>query len=306
MVPSFENLMLPFLQVLELRGRVALAEVTGEIAERLSLTQEALDEMLPSGRQTRFRSRVGWARTYLTKAGLAKTVSRGVFELTPEGRTLLATRPDRITKETLMQFASFREWVEASRATSDDESSAAETAQSGDVSPEEAIAEGHRQLENALVDEVLDALLGVTWQRFEEIVVDVLQALGYGRNRPGSGHAFRKAGDGGVDGVIDEDPLGLSKVYVQAKKYALDRTVGRPDVQAFVGSLLGVRSKQGVYITTCTFTAEARAYADSLSDLRVILVDGPTLARLMIKNGVGVAEQNRYVIMRLDSDYFTA
>lgn len=151
---------------------------------------------------------------------------------------------------------------------------------------------------------MLDALLGVTWQRFEEIVIDVLQALGYGRNRAGAGRAFQTTGDGGVDGVIDEDPLGLSKVYVQAKKYALDRTVGRPDVQAFVGSLLGVQSKQGVFLTTGSFSQEARNYANALSDQRVILVDGSTLARLMIRSGVGVAEQSRYVVMRLDRDYF--
>ncbi len=292
--------MLPFLQVLAERGRSSLQEMRVAIAERLALPPEVIEEPLESGRQTKYESRVGWARTYLTKSGLVIAVSRGVFELSDTGRGLLGLNPARVDKTTLLQYEPFREWVKESR-----NSNSLETRASlGEVPPEEAIASGHKQLEDALVDEILESLLRVTWQRFEEIVVDVLQALGYGGRHEGAGRAFKTAGDEGVDGVIDEDPLGLSKVYVQAKKYQRNRTVGRPDIQAFAGSLLGKRSNQGVLLTTGAFTLEAISYADALPDPRIVLIDGRRLAQLMISAGVGVIEHQRYVIHRLDSDYF--
>ena len=144
----------------------------------------------------------------------------------------------------------------------------------------------------------------MSWGRFEEIVIDVLLALGYGGSRAGAGHAFRKSGDGGVDGVINEDRLGLSKIYVQAKRKAPEYRVSRPDVQAFVGSLLGQKAKQGVFITTSSFSREAEAYAEGLSDLRVVLIDGEALATYMIDHDVGVSEQDRFVVKRIDRDYF--
>lgn len=152
--------------------------------------------------------------------------------------------------------------------------------------------------------DVSEALQGVSWQRFEQIVVDVLLALGYGGSRAGAGHAFRKSGDGGVDGVINEDRLGLSKIYVQAKRKAFDYRVSRPDVQAFVGSLLGQKARQGVFITTSSFTQEAYDYASGLSDQRVVLIDGEVLAQYMIDHDVGVREQESFVIKRLNRDYF--
>jgi len=305
-VPTYEELMLPFLEALGELGQASVATMREAIATKLSLPQSAQEELLPSGKQGKFASRVGWAKTYLSRAGLVTTVSRGVVELTDAGRAYLNSNPVTVNKDALLQFDSFRRWLAESNTgiSSEPKKVNAQELPHEQLSPEEAIADGYGQLVAALADEVIETLLGVQWQRFEEIVIDVLQALGYGGNRAGAGRAFRTTGDEGVDGVIDEDPLGLSKVYVQAKKYAVERPVGRPEVQAFVGSLLGKKSKQGVFITTSKFTNEASAYAESLSDLRIVLINGRTLAQLMINSGVGVAEQDRYIIRRLDRDYF--
>lgn len=304
-VPAFSDFFLPFLRVLSDQGVVSLSDMREALAERLEVSEEDRRELLPSGRQRRFDNRVGWARTYLSKAGLIRTVSRGVYDLTEAGRSLMASSPQHLDVESLRQYESYRAWEEASRSNSSEPSPITGDGETqGKETPEEAINASFKVLREALAEEIAEALQGVSWQRFEDIVVDVLLALGYGGSRGDAGHAFRASGDNGVDGVINEDRLGLSKIFVQAKKYAIDRRIGRPDVQAFVGSLLGQKARQGVFITTSDFSKDAEAYAAGLSDQRVILIDGVTLAHLMIDFGVGVTEQERFVIKRLDRDYF--
>ncbi|MDT3683314.1 MAG: restriction endonuclease [Truepera sp.] len=304
-VPTYDEFFLPLLTLLTERDHVSLTEAKDLLANRMGVTSDDRHELLPSGRQRRYDNRVGWARTYLTKAELIRAVKRGVYELTDTGHQLMATKPEAVTVNTLMAIEPFRAWREAYKGPTEATTAASRpiTADHADT-PEEAISAAHVQLRQALALELAEALQNVTWQRFEEIVVDVLLALGYGGSRAGAGHAFRKSGDGGVDGVINEDRLGLSKIYVQAKRKAPDYRVSRPDVQAFVGSLMGQKAKQGVFITTSGFTQEARDYASSLSDLRVVLIDGENLAEFMIDHDVGVSEQERYIIKRLDRDYF--
>ena len=305
-VPKFYDFFRPFLEVLHERGRVSLREMRDELARRMNVSDEERRIMLPSGRQRRFDNRVGWARTYLSKAGLIRTVSRGVYELTEEGRQLLHSTRDDLDVDSLMQFDAFQRWKAASRADPQPTRSDPETSGDGkaEETPLEALEENHRLLQESLADEIAEALQGVSWQRFEDIVVEVLLALGYGGSRGDAGHAFRASGDSGVDGVINEDRLGLSKIYVQAKRYSPDRRIGRPDVQAFVGSLLGQKARQGVFITTSSFSRDAEEYVRGLSDLRVILIDGASLAKYMIDFDVGVTEQERFVVKRLDRDYF--
>jgi restriction system protein len=306
LVPAFHEFLRPFLTVLHERGSATAKEVREAIAARMQLPDDALRELLPSGRQRRFDNRVGWARTYLTKAGLIYTVTRGVYGLTADGTALVASNPAEVNLDTLRKYAAYREWEDASRVGSSGNESAPgpEVTAQEDATPEETLAKSFAVLRRSLADEIAEALQGVSWQRFEDIVVDVLLALGYGGSRGDAGHAFRASGDGGVDGVINEDRLGLSKIYVQAKRYAPDRSVGRPDVQAFVGSLLGQKARQGVLITTGRFSADAHAYVAGLSDQRVVLIDGATLAGLMMDFDVGVAEHERYILKRVDRDYF--
>lgn len=305
-VPTFDELFLPFLRVAEQHGQVTMADARELIAADLQLSDEDRQELLPSGRQGRFDNRVGWARTYLGKAGLIRTVRRGVFELSEAGKQLLATNPTKVDLDTLSNYESFREWGEASRAP---QSSPSSTAQATSVSedsetPEEAMDEAYAIVRQSLASDIAEALQGVSWRKFEQIVIDLLLALGYGGSRAGAGHAFRKGGDEGVDGVINEDRLGLSKIYVQAKKYAPERRVSRPDVQAFVGSLIGQKARQGVFITTSGFTREAQTYVERLSDQQVVLIDGELLAEYMMDHNVGVSEKTRFVIKRLDTGYF--
>lgn len=304
-VPTFDEFFLPLLTLLADKGQVRSADTKPLLAESMGISEDDQRELLPSGKQRRYDNRVGWASTYLSKAGLIRSPTRGVLELTDVGRQLMAANPPVVDRATLERYEPFRAWQAASRAPAASKQAPAEAAPNTDEgTPEEAMSAAHAQLRQALALELAEALQGVSWQRFEEIVVDVLLALGYGGSRAGAGHAFRKSGDGGVDGVINEDRLGLSKIYVQAKRKAAEYRVSRPDVQAFVGSLLGQKARQGVFITTSAFTQEAHDYATSLSDLRVVLIDGETLAEFMLDHDVGVSEQERYVVKRLDRDYF--
>ncbi len=306
-MPTYDEFFLPFLRMLQARDQVTLSEAKTMLADSMGVSEEVQHELLPSGRQRRYDNRLGWARTYLSKAGLIRTVKRGVYELTDAGRNLLASNPSEITVDTLLSISDdFRLWQQGATVESPEPADRVQVPASTEVNatPEELMDSAETKLRRALALEVGEALQEVTWGRFEEIVIDVLLALGYGGSRAGAGHAFRKGSDGGVDGVINEDPLGLSKIYVQAKRYAPENRVSRPDVQAFVGSLLGNKARQGVFITTSFFTREAVAYAESIGDLRVILINGEALADFMIEHDVGVSEHTRFVVKRLDRDYF--
>jgi len=304
-VPSFDEFFLPLLQLLREHGSLRFADIKTMLAERMDLSEEDQRELLPSGKQRRYDNRVGWARTYLSKAALLRNVTRGTYELSEEGHRLLASSPQVVDVTVLQEFEPFRAWQSKSRSTSrSQEQVTPSMTPEHSGTPEESISAAYEELRQGLAAEIAETLQEVSWGRFEEIVIDVLLALGYGGSRAGAGHAFRKSGDGGVDGVINEDRLGLSKIYVQAKRKAPEYRVSRPDVQAFVGSLLGQKARQGVFITTSSFSREAEAYAEALSDLRVVLIDGEALATYMIDHDVGVSEQDRFVVKRIDRDYF--
>ena len=304
-LPDYQTLMRPVLAVLEDEGEHTARAIRDSIAEQFELTQEQLEERLPSGRDTTFRNRVGWALTYLYRAGLCDRPRRSVYRINDRGRQILARHPDRIDNAVLEGFSEFRAFrardPDAPTSIRDPRAPAAPPPDDSSATPEERAAAAYRELRTALASEVLERVREQSADFFEQVVLDVLQAIGYGGPREDAAERLGRSGDGGVDGVIREDKLGLDLIYVQAKRWA--NTVGRPDIQQFVGALNGQRASKGVFITTSAFSREAIDFADSVNP-RVILVDGTELAELMLDHDVGVTVATRYDIKRIDLDYF--
>ena len=296
-VPDFQSLMLPFMSCVGDGNDHDLNDISDCAALQLGLSEEDMRETLPSGRQSRFRNRIGWDRTYLGKAGLIEKTGRGRCRITERGKQLLATQPERIDIKLLRQYPEFVAFTTGGR----DGSVSSEESVAVDQTPEELLESSYQSLMNGLADEVLERVKQCSPTFFEQLVVELLVAMGYGGSLADAGSAVGRSGDGGIDGVIKEDKLGLDAVYVQAKRW--EGNVSRPTVQAFVGSLEGRRAHKGVLITTSGFTRDATEYVKSI-EKRVVLIDGSRLAQLMIEHNVGVAETARYSLKRLDEDYF--
>ena len=292
--------MLPLLQVASDGEEHSIHEAVEELARQFSLTEEDESKLLPSGQQPIFYNRVGWARTYLKKAGLIDDPRRGYFRITDRGKEVLNRNPNRIDMKYLREFPEYLEFRETTREE-------AETTQVEqeleELTPEEALEEAYQKIRQGLSDEVLRAVMNSTPGFFEKLVVELLVKMGYGGSRRDAARAVGRSGDEGIDGIIDEDRLGLETIYIQAKKWKEDSTVGRPEIQRFVGALQGQRAKKGIFITTTKFSDDAQRYASSI-DTKVVLIDGKRLANLMIDHNVGVSEQTVYEIKSLDSDYF--
>ena len=296
-VPTYDAMMLPLLRIASDGLEHSLAEAFDLLAKEFELTEEDRKKLLPSGRQHQFENRVGWARTYLKKAGLIETPGRGRFRMTERGRQVLAKKPRKIDYKFLMQFPEFAEFKSVS---SKEEESVAES-QEADATPEEALESSYLRLRQGLAQELLDRVKKSTPQFFETLVIDLLVAMGYGGSRHDAGQALGRSGDGGIDGMIKEDRLGLDVVYVQAKRW--EGTVGRPIVQAFAGSLEGVKARKGVVITTSRFSEDAIEFANRI-EKRIVLIDGPKLVNLMIDHGIGVTAVASYEVNKVDLDYF--
>jgi restriction system protein len=292
--------MRPLLNVLEDGQDHNIRAVRADLADGFSLSQADIDELIPSGRVTTFQNRVGWAATYLYRTKLIDRPRRAVYRITDRGREVLKHHPDRVDLKVLSQFEEFEEFRQTK--TSPDAGGETGTAAGEDEqTPEERIENAYRELRSALAAELLDRVMDQTPEFFEQLVLDVLHAMGYGGTRDDAAERLGQSGDGGVDGVIREDRLGLDLIYVQAKRWT--NGVGRPEIQKFFGALHGRRATKGVFITTSTFSREAADYADDVTP-RVILVDGKDLAQLMIEHGVGVTASRKYELKRLDLDYF--
>lgn len=298
-IPDYQTTMLPFLQCLSDGKEHALAEIRASLASHFSLTDEEVEELLPSGNQGVFENRTGWARTYLKNAGLLRYVRRGVFQITDRGQELLANPPDRITSKFLEQYPEFMEFRERGKSKVKPEPTSTPSTET----PDETIEAAYSQLRDELVGELRAQLETVSWRFFERLVIDVLVAMGYGGSRKEAGQAFQKGSDEGIDGTIKEDRLGLDIIYVQAKRWKTGNTVGRPDIQQFAGALQGKRARKGVFITTSDFSKEARDYVQ-YTDSKIILLNGEELAELMIDHDVGVSKSETYVIKKIDTDYF--
>jgi len=320
-------LMLPVLRVAaEKNEEVKISDVVEKLAEDFSLTSDELSQLLPSGKQTTFANRIHWAKSYLGKAGLIELTKRAHFLVTDRGRDVVASPPERIDIKYLNQFPGFQKFREGGgeggvddvgqvqgngvslRGADDidaDDNSLGSIEIATTLTPDEVMRSAHRQLEVALADEMLQRIRSGTPAFFERLVVNLLVAMGYGG---GSAYDVERAlvggpGDGGIDGVIDQDPLGLDRIYVQAKRYAATNTVGAADIRDFFGSLDRFKASKGLFVTASTFTASARQTAEQLSK-RIVLIDGTHLTRLMIQHRVGCQIEETLHVKKLDEEFF--
>lgn len=304
-LPDFQTVMLPVLQQLADGVEHKHAHLLAQISDHFKLTEEERAKLLPSGGQTVISNRVSWSRTNLKKAGLLTTPSRGVAVITEEGQKLLAKKPERISAALLKQLYPSFGAFHATSNSDDEESKPAKgelpVVADDKTTPQERLESSYIQLRASLAADLLERILTVAPAFFEQLVVDVLVAMGYGGSAADAGQSIGKSGDEGIDGIIKEDRLGLDVIYVQAKRW--QGTVGRPQIQAFAGSLEGHRARKGVFITTSSFTQEAKEYVTRI-EKKIVLIDGKSLAQLMIDYDVGVAVQKTFAVKRIDADYF--
>ncbi|NVK73212.1 MAG: restriction endonuclease [Oceanospirillaceae bacterium] len=299
-IPNHQGFMLPFLQALADGEVHRIKDLNNELAHAVGLTEEEMQQYIPSGQMTVHRSRIGWARTYLKKAGLIVAVKQGHFRITDRGRQLLATNPPEINNKLLEQYPEFVEF----RTGSSKPTQSSIESQSNDFTPTEEIDIAFRAINSELVDELLDTILSCSPRFFEQLVVDLMLKMGYGGYREDAGNPTQYTNDGGIDGIINEDELGLDTIYLQAKRYARDRVISRPDVQSFAGALDMQRARKGVFITTSRFSKDACDFVSRI-DKSIVLVDGEELARLMIKHNLGLSVKKSYEIKQIDTDYFS-
>lgn len=298
-IPDFQSVMRPILATVADGTALALSDLRERIANEYQLSEEERSERLPSGKQTVINNRVGWARTYLNKAGLLSIPSKGMVQITERGREALNNGPARITVSWLKQYPEFAEFHSTSPADS-----SAPTQQSEPVeqaTPDEQLAAAHQALTQSLADDLLAQVRAASPTFFEQLVVDLMIAMGYGGSRKEAGRATQQTNDDGIDGIIKEDKLGLDVIYLQAKRWS--NTVHRPEIDKFIGALTRQRARKGVFITTSDFSSGAREAAMSL-DIKVVLIDGLELARLMVENNLGCNVKQVYEVKQLDSDYF--
>jgi restriction system protein len=298
-IPDYQTIMLPLLRFAADGEEHSLRETIEALADQFELTDEERRDLLPSGQQATFDNRVGWARTYMKKAGLLESTRRGYYRITDRGMDVIGQNPPEINRVFLMQFPEF---IEFQRPRSLDKAEADEQETNETRTPEEGIESAYQRVRQGLAAELLQTVKALTPAFFERLVIDLLVKMGYGGTRRDAGQAVGRSGDGGIDGIIKEDRLGLDIVYIQAKRW--EGTVGRPEIQKFAGALQGQRARKGIFITTSEFSGAAQEYVSKI-DNKIVLIDGDTLAQLMIDYNIGVAPIASYELKRIDSDYFT-
>jgi restriction system protein len=298
-IPDFQTIMLPLMQIAADGNEHRHRDVIEQLAQYFDLTEEERRTLLPSRRQTTFDNRFYWASIYLRKTGLLEKIGTGRFRITQRGLDVLAKQPTKIDIKLLSQFPEYHTFRERRNVSHSKPTTASENEDGQD--PEEALGTSYQQLRQTLAQEVLERVKNCTPRFFERLVVELLVAMGYGGSLSDAGEAVGRSGDGGIDGIIKEDRLGLDVVYLQAKRW--EGTVGRPVVQAFAGSLEGERANKGVLLTTSNFSQDARDYVRRIQK-KIVLIDGEQLAQLMIDYDIGVAHAAAYVVKRIDSDYF--
>jgi restriction system protein len=300
-VPDYQTFMLPVLRYAAARPNEAIPikVLLGAMAQEFALSEEDLNEMLPSGVSTTLGNRVAWARTYLKKAGLLEAPRRGHIQITKRGLETVASQPKRVDVAFLRRFPDFLKFYGAKGAK---ELKLAPNATELSQTPQDQIESGYRQLRATLASELLENLKATSPGFFERLVVELLVRMGYGGSLKDAGRAVGKSGDEGIDGIIKEDKLGLDTIYIQAKRWK-DTAVGRPAIQQFAGALAGQGAHKGIFITTSTFTEDARAFTAKVNS-KIVLIDGEELSELMIDHGIGVATTFVYEVKRIDSDYF--
>lgn len=303
-IPDYQAAMLPLLRIggdgLEHRFRDAVEH----LAVEFNLTDLERSELLPSGTAPLFDNRVGWANTYLKQAGLLQSPRRGIFQITAQGKELFAKNPTHIDLDLLNRYEAFRAFRSRRREVADQPvlvHAAAQLEPTTDQTPEDLLASAYQKIRDNLEGELIDQIKAASPAFFERLVIDLLVAMGYGGSRQDAGRAIGRSGDGGIDGIIKEDKLGLDAIYIQAKRW--ESTVGRPEIQKFAGALQGQRANKGVFITTSSYSREAEEYASAINT-KIILIDGERLASLMVDHNVAVTPIGMYELKKIDFDYF--
>lgn len=295
-VPKYDELMKPLLVAVSDGETYKMKDVTALLAEQLNLSSDDLAEMLPSGRQTVFKNRVAWAKTYLKKAGLLDSPARATIVITNAGKQVVADNPEKIDSKYLEQFPSFVDFASAPEPL-DDSNPAPAAPKPSDLTPDDQLEDAYKEINDSLASDLLTEVLKIPPYTFEKFVVDLLLKMGYGKADFGS-HATVASGDDGIDGIIMEDKLGFSLIYMQAKEWAVDKVVGQPDIQSFVGAIAGKKG-DGLFVTTARFSQKAKDYAHTH---HIILIDGERLANLMIEYNFCVSTRKTFEIKAVDTD----
>ena len=303
-VPDYQSLMLPLLRFAgEKQDEISTGDAVEVLARELALTNADLKEMLPSGIQSAFVNRVGWASTYMKKAGLLESTRRGHYRITLRGQELLKQQPKAINVRLLKQYPEFLEFQQLKRPRSSEKANPSESvSDTSTATPSETLEAAYMNLREELADELLARLKKSSPSFFERLVVELLVKMGYGGSRADAGKAIGRSGDGGIDGIIKEDKLGLDVVYIQAKRWD-NNPVGRPDVMQFAGALQAQKASKGIFITTSRFTEDARSYVSQIGS-KIVLIDGEQLTNLMIENDIGVSTVSLYPVKKIDADFF--
>ena len=301
-IPDYQSIMLPMLKLMKDGNEHLTSDLISKIADLYKLTDEERIRMQPSGRARLFDNRAHWARKYLKESGLVNATKRAHIQITQRGLDVLNTNPEFINNKFLKQFDEFREFQNISHTENDSKVEEEETDLES-LSPEDAMENSYKVMNELLAKELLTIIQSKEPSFFETLVLKLLLKMGYGTNDSSSGTVTKKSGDEGIDGVISEDKLGLDKIYVQAKKWKDSTSIGRPEIQKFVGALHGQRANKGIFITTAKFSPDAHDYINKI-DPKVILIDGIRLTKFMIEYNVGVQMEKEFFIKKIDTDFF--
>lgn len=307
MIPNYQVFMRPFLEIADAANgnEVKLRDVINQLADKFELTEQERVETLPSGKQSILDNRVGWARTYLTKAKLLEATRRAHFIITPRGKKALAETTNNIDQNYLKQFDEFVAFKEKSNEveTSSIENSLDTSSSEETSTPDEILRAAYKTINESLAGEILERTRKVTPAFFEDLLIELLVAMGYGGTGEGAAHALGKTGDNGIDGVIDQDPLGVDQIYIQAKRYAQGNNVGAGDIRDFFGALNLKKAQKGIFITTSEFTSSAIETAQNLGT-RIVLINGTELAKLMLRYNIGSRDEDILHIKKIDEEFF--
>jgi len=303
MIPTYEEIMLPLLTLLADKKEHSLQEADDKLSEHFKLTESERSELLPSGQQPIFRNRLGWARTYMKKAGLLITPSRARFVITERGLSLIKENPKEITAQLLTRYQEFVDFksIKKTKENGEDLGETRTTEISTDKTPEEALEYAYQKLRSELAKEVLDVVKNCSPGFFEKLVIDLVVRMGYGGSRKDAGEALGKSGDGGIDGIVKEDKLGLDTIYLQAKKW--ENSVPVKEIRDFTGALASKKAKKGIFITTSSFPQSVYDFVTQV-EYKIVLINGEQLANLMIEYNVGLSSINEYQVKKIDYDYF--
>lgn len=302
MIPDYQTLMLPVL-ISAIDGEISTKNAISTIADHYKLTSNEREQLLPSGKQRTFDNRINWAKSYLKQAGLITYPSRGTYKLTDEGSRILAQSPTRIDNNFLSQFADFQQFRGRRTNRPDNGDLAESTPEAANITPDELIRVTYRQINETLASELLDRVRSSTPKFFEELLIELLLAMGYGGSSDNAARAIGQSGDGGVDGVIDQDPLGVDQLYIQAKRNAEGNNIGSGHIRDFFGALNIKKAQKGLFVTTSAFSSSAIQTAKDLG-MRIVLIDGIQLTKLMIRYNIGCRDEDVLHLKKIDEDYF--